>query len=142
MGMDHEIMVKINDFVKFSRKTIRVGQRFPLKVTIGLDNLDLDNTLTILDKTESDKKLPFFVYSVEMSIVGISKEKKKRKRKNKESDEENESDSEVQHVDKNRPNDTFHNNLEKNKMFTADDFLLWVFEAGLRLILQFSTSFH
>jgi len=76
-------MVKVNEYVKFSRKTVYEGKKTELVVSIGLDHLHLNNTVTISDKTVK-RKGTLFIFSIEMSIKNVKGHKQGRKRKNSE----------------------------------------------------------
>lgn len=64
-----------------------------------------------------------FIYSVEM-YINDARKKPGRKRKSKDESEGEEKDpNEPAYVD-GVPNDDFHKELDKNKTYTCDDFLL------------------
>ena len=52
MNENCEMTVKINDYEKYTKKKIYEGKRTHLKVTISLDSLGLNNTVTVINKTE------------------------------------------------------------------------------------------
>lgn len=69
MGEDHDVTIKINDTVKFSNKTIREGSKTILPVSMSLDALSLNNSLSIIDRTpKEDPDSVLLIYSVEMEI--------------------------------------------------------------------------
>ena len=66
MTENHAVKVMINDHLKYEDKIIIKDKQTLLEVSIALDRLGLNNTLTLIDQTASDTHL--LVYSIEMSI--------------------------------------------------------------------------
>ncbi len=63
---NHAVKVLINNHLKYQDKIIRADEIFTLTVSIGLRYLGLDNTLTLIDQTESNTSL--LVFEIKMSI--------------------------------------------------------------------------
>ena len=66
MTENHAVTVKINDCLKHDNKIIKLGKVVTLKCDIALENLGLNNTLTLVDETESESRL--LIFSIQMKV--------------------------------------------------------------------------
>ena len=63
---NHAVKIYINKYLKYDHKVINKNEYTVLEVSIALDHLDLNNTLTLIDQTQSLTHL--LIYKIEMSI--------------------------------------------------------------------------
>mmetsp|Transcript_11932 Transcript_11932/g.15238 ORF Transcript_11932/g.15238 Transcript_11932/m.15238 type:complete len:112 (-) Transcript_11932:153-488(-) len=72
---DAEVCVKINDTDKYRSKVVRKGRKVVLQVNSTLDALSLNNSLTIINRTEKeDEESVLYIYKVEMEIDAVTEQ--------------------------------------------------------------------
>ena len=92
MDENHAVKVTINNYVKFDDYIVKQDVLTTIEVSIALDKLGLNNSLTIIDKTTSLSSL--YIYSALMSVKKVYESKVKKGKKQGADEEEEDSDLE------------------------------------------------
>ena len=69
MDENHAVKVMVNQYVKFDDYIVIQDKLTTIEVSIALDKLKLNNSLTIIDKTTSTSSL--YIYSTLLSIKKV-----------------------------------------------------------------------